>query len=67
MLKKVKSKVIYLRTSKIRISSPDEDLSWSLDGEFGGAYRSIELRNINRAIEIFVPEKCRYFGDAKSV
>lgn len=53
-------------TDWLKITSKDE-IPWTTDGEFGGAYRSIELRNVNRAIEIFVPEKCKYFGDAKSV
>ncbi len=53
-------------TEWLRVTSPD-DIPWTTDGEFGGAYKDIEIKNLNRAIEIFVPEKCRYFGDAKKV
>ena len=49
-------RVIYLRTSKIRISSPDEDLSWSLDGEFGGKHRDVMIHILERAIRICTPE-----------
>lgn len=53
-------------TEWLKITSEDE-IPWTTDGEFGGAYREVEIRNINRAIEIFVPEKCKYFGAAKRV
>lgn len=53
-------------TEWLKITSED-DIPWTVDGEFGGSYKNIELRNINRAIEIIVPEECKFFGDAKSV
>lgn len=33
----------------------DEPVSWTVDGEFGGSVRSVDIRNESRAIEIIVP------------
>ena len=32
-----------------------EDVSWTLDGEFGGQLRSVRIRNHQRAVDILVP------------
>ena len=53
-------------TSWMKITS-EESIPWTTDGEFGGEYKEVEIRCINRAIEIIVPEGCRYFGAAKEV
>lgn len=53
-------------TEWLRITSRDE-IPWTTDGEFGGSYREIELRNINRAVKLITPEGCKYFGEAKKV
>lgn len=33
----------------------DEPVSWTVDGEFGGSVRSVDIQNESRAIEIIVP------------
>lgn len=53
-------------TDHLKITS-EVPVPWTTDGEFGGEFTEVELRNINRAINIIVPEKCIYFGDAKKV
>lgn len=50
------ARVIYLRTSKLRISSPNEALSWTLDGEFGGNHSEIMVHILERAVKIYTPE-----------
>ena len=49
-------KMFYLQTSKIRITSPDEAVSWSLDGEFGGAHKEVMVHVLERAIRLRTPE-----------
>ena len=39
----------YFRTSKISFSSDDE-VTWTLDGEFGGALHNVQITNCSRAI-----------------
>ena len=53
-------------TSWMRITS-QESVPWTTDGEFGGEYKEVEIRCAGRAIEIIVPQGCRYFGKAKEV
>lgn len=39
------------RTSKIRFECDDE-LQWTIDGEFGGAYKTVDVCNNKQAIEL---------------
>lgn len=43
------------KTSRITIES-DQDVAWTLDGEFGGNHRKAMIENKNGALEIRVPE-----------
>ena len=49
-------RVIYLRTSKIRLTSPNEDLDWTLDGEFGGTHREVMVHILERAVRLCTPD-----------
>ena len=49
-------KVLYIRTSKIRLTSPDEAVSWTLDGEFGGEHKEVMVHILERAIKICTPD-----------
>ena len=44
------------QTDHIRFEFPSA-VKWTLDGEFGGALQSVEIRNIHKAVEILVPHK----------
>ncbi len=48
-------RVLYIRTSKLRLSSPYEDVSWTLDGEFGGMHREVMVHILERAVKICTP------------
>lgn len=43
------------KTSRIKIVSEDE-VAWTLDGEFGGKHREVLIENCRQAIQIKVPE-----------
>ena len=49
-------KVIYIQTSKIRLTAPDESVSWTLDGEFGGEHKEVMVHILERAIRLRTPE-----------
>lgn len=44
------------QTNRIRFEFP-VPVKWTLDGEFGGALQSVEIKNSNRAFEILAPLK----------
>ena len=46
---------IWFQTDNVRITF-DEDVPWTLDGEFGGSVRDVVIRNIPRAVRIMVPQ-----------
>ncbi len=48
--------IIFLKTSKIKISAPDENVPWTLDGEFGGNHHDVMIHVLERAVEIYSPE-----------
>ena len=44
------------KTASLTIES-DEEIAWTLDGEFGGRHSRVEIRNYKQALEIRVPEE----------
>ena len=44
----------YFQTNKIKISSKI-GIPWTIDGEFGGRKKEVEIKNINKAIEYVIP------------
>ena len=42
-------------TAALQIES-EQEVAWTLDGEFGGNHRNVELNNIKEAIDIIVKE-----------
>ena len=48
------SDLIYtFKTSRIRIQS-DEAVAWTLDGEYGGDHKEVEIRNLHRAVNLYL-------------
>lgn len=44
------------KTAKVEFDS-DEEIAWTLDGEFGGNHTHVDIENKKKAIEIMIPEK----------
>lgn len=47
--------IIFLRTSKLKITC-DQDVDWTVDGEYAGAHRDVRINVLERAIDICSPE-----------
>lgn len=47
------SHIIYCKTQKLKVTS-DEELAWTLDGEYGGVQKEIEIVNLQREGAIIV-------------
>ena len=57
LIEQVDTKHMYtFKTGKITFDSVEE-IPWTLDGEFGGEQDYVEIQNINKAMEIMVPEE----------
>ncbi len=48
--------IIMLRTKNLKITAPDEEVAWTLDGEFGGKHHDVNIHVLERAVEIYSPE-----------
>lgn len=48
--------IIMFKTKKLKITSPDEAVAWTLDGEYGGKHHDVNIHVLERAVEIFSPE-----------
>lgn len=48
--------IIFFKTKKLKIYSPDECVKWTVDGEFGGAHHNVMIHVLERAIDICSPE-----------
>jgi len=46
--------VVFFHTSEVKITS-DEEIKWTVDGEFGGKLDSVVIKNIPNAVNIFKP------------
>ena len=46
--------VINFKTSHLELES-DESVAWTVDGEYGGSYTKVDIRNRRQALEILVP------------
>ena len=43
------------KTRKITFES-EEEIAWTLDGEFGGDHKKVEIKNLQKAVKIIIPE-----------
>lgn len=48
--------IIMFSTNKIKFTALEEDVAWTIDGEFAGKHREVRINVLERAIEIFAPE-----------
>ena len=56
LIEQVDTKHMYtFKTKKITFDSVEE-ITWTLDGEFGGEQDYVEIENVQKAMEIMVPE-----------
>lgn len=46
------------KASSLKVVS-QEEVSWTLDGEFGGSHREVLIRNENKAVTILAPVSCQ--------
>ena len=51
--------VMYFRTNKLRFIS-DEEIPWTLDGEYGGSSCCTEVETMRRAVQFCVGENAPY-------
>lgn len=57
LIKQADSQYMYtFKTKEIKLESL-EDIPWTLDGEFGGEFDEVEIKNLNRQLHIVVPSK----------
>lgn len=48
--------LLHFKTSYLKIKS-DEEISWTLDGEYGGTYKAVSIENEKRAISMICSKK----------
>ena len=48
--------IIFFRTKNIKFYSPDENVKWTVDGEFAGAHHNVNIHVLEKAIDIYSPE-----------
>lgn len=48
--------IFWRRVKKVKIET-EEAMSWTLDGEYGGTYKTVNVVNHMHAVNIFVPQK----------
>ncbi len=56
MIEEMDTKYMYTFKAKELTIESQMQVAWTLDGEYGGEHSKVEIRNINKALEIFTPE-----------
>lgn len=52
--------IILLQTRKLKIHAPDEEVAWTLDGEYGGKHHDVMVNVLEKAVEIYSPENDQF-------
>lgn len=52
--------VIMFSTNKIKITALEEDVPWTIDGEFAGKHREVRINVLERAVELYTPESSHF-------
>ena len=48
--------IYWFKTSRLQIES-EEEIAWTLDGEYGGSHREVLIEDYKEAVQIIVPNK----------
>lgn len=57
LIEQVDTKHMYtFKTGRIEFESLEE-ISWTLDGEYGGSHDKVVIENLNKQLQIMVPEE----------
>ena len=48
----------YFKANKIQIET-DEEVAWTIDGEFAGRLKNVDIQNCNKALELAVCENIK--------
>lgn len=57
LIEQVDTKYMYTFKTKHITFESEEEIPWTLDGEFGGSHYEVDIRNCNKELQIIVPEK----------
>lgn len=48
--------IIMFSTNKIKFTALEEDVPWTIDGEYGGSHREVRINVLERAVELYSPQ-----------
>lgn len=48
--------IIMFSTKKLKITALEEDVPWTIDGEYAGSHREVRINVLERAVELYAPE-----------
>ena len=48
--------IIMFSTNKIKFTALEEDVPWTIDGEYGGSHREVRINVLERAVELYAPK-----------
>lgn len=57
LIEQIDAKHIYTFSASKIIFESEEDIPWTLDGEFGGNHKEVVVENLQKQLEIMVPEE----------
>ena len=55
LIEQIDAKHVYTFSASKIILESEEEIPWTLDGEFGGNHKEVHIKNCEKAMEIIVP------------
>lgn len=52
--------IIMFSTNKIKFTALEEDVPWTIDGEFAGSHRDVRIHVLERAVELYSPQTSHF-------
>ena len=57
LIEQIDAKHVYTFSASKVVFESEEEIPWTLDGEFGGNHKEVTVENLQKQLEIMVPEE----------
>jgi diacylglycerol kinase family enzyme len=56
LIEQIDTRHMYTFRAKKILFESEEEVAWTMDGEYGGSHKEVEIENMQKALKIMVPE-----------
>ena len=56
LIEQIDTRHMYTFRAKKVLFESEEEVAWTMDGEYGGSHKEVEIENMQKALKIMVPK-----------